>query len=188
MYYILVSKQSDPAPSQLQDIKPLQPLVARRKMAPILLGIALLLVATLLAWWFLHRARRAKKLRGSVGLPPHMQALGRLEALLKTPTDARSLRRGVFEASEVLRAYAQARFAFSASNMTTEEILAHLLERGDFDIYARETLKAFLRQTDEIKYAGYAPPWAAFVAMVQGAQAFVNATAMAAPPDSGGAP
>jgi hypothetical protein len=88
-------------------------------------------------------------------LPFDLLALRDLERLKPwADMDPDAARRLAFEMSEVLRRYVEARFAFNATDLTTEEILSSLGTQLTLTVADRELLEGFLGDLDPVKYAG----------------------------------
>ncbi len=138
----------------LRDIKPIVevPLGPSWLTVGLVAGGVLLLVLFLaLLWW---RRRRHKRLQTEPAQPPDAIALSLLRALSsRLAEDEEALRRVYFEASMILRTYLEARFAINATDLTTEEIVSELLEKGALPQEPKAQLRTFLLATDAVKFA-----------------------------------
>lgn len=142
-----------PAAGEATDIRGLKPLSRPEREIPWLwIGaglVSLVAVAGLIWWW-----RRRRRADSTVVIPPHEIAFARLDELRSTDfDDPEAVRRFYFAISEVIRGYVEARFDLNASDLTTEEILAHLAELRDLDADNSDRLSEFLRHSDRVKFA-----------------------------------
>lgn len=135
----------------LRDLKPLAPPDPDPRLWIAAAGVAAL--ALLLGLWLLRR--RARSATEAPPLPADQQALldlARLERL--DPFDAANHAPIAYEVSAILRRYLEARFAFSAWKMTTQEVLrsmpAELVSRRDVPAAVQDVLEA----SDRVKFAG----------------------------------
>lgn len=141
-----------------EDIRDIKPLEVVELPTPIWVWVAIALaalsVAALGAWWWRRRKRAAALPR----LPAHEAALAALEALGRHPLgDVEAVRRCYFQLSAVLRTYVEARFGLNATDLTSDEILARLEELPLLSATDRKNLRAFLCDTDRVKFAEHQP-------------------------------
>ncbi|MDR2912773.1 MAG: hypothetical protein LBV38_05725 [Alistipes sp.] len=144
------------------DIKP--PLKLPLKFGEISGWIALALLALALLgaliWLLVRHLRRGGKLFGGGGppVPPHVEAIRRLEALRnqKLPLSGRH-KQYYSGITDILRAYIDARFGIGAMEMTSDEILAATSETGEIDSKRYDDLAALLRLADLVKFAKLTP-------------------------------
>jgi hypothetical protein len=161
----------------LRDIKALRPPPPVRW--PLFVGAAALVLALLaaLVWWLRRRSRRQTQVE-PVPRPAHEVALAALEALHQLNfADRASVRHYYFAISEVLRAYVTARFALTATQLTTEEIFGKLPELVELTPPESVRFRAFLAETDRVKYARHEPTPEEIGAVYTQAVAFIEATA-----------
>jgi hypothetical protein len=102
-----------------------------------------------------------------------LQSLDRTRSLM-TPATAREFGDA---ASEVIRNYIEKRFDVVATQRTTEEFLASLLQRSDDSLARHRPLLAdFLHQSDYLKFAGASLGVADLEALFNSARGFVVQT------------
>ena len=139
--------------TDIRDLKPLQKIASPIPWTWIIAGaVALLaLLAAVLAW----RRRPAKIVPSE---PPHEVAFRQLNALRGTDfKDPEAVRRFHFRISEVVRGYVEDRFGLNATDLTTEEIAAVLPNLTPLPPSLGQQLETFLKETDRVKFADYAP-------------------------------
>lgn len=148
-----------PTGGEAEDIRGLKPLRQVDRRIPWLWIAVVFLAAALLAWlaWFLWR-RRADRLANIPPIPAHELAFKALDELRATDfSDPRAVRRFYFAISEVIRAYLEGRFGLNATDLTTEEILADLPDIGGLPPAQNASLRRFLLDTDQVKFAHHEP-------------------------------
>lgn len=169
---------ASPIETELRDIKPLRP--AKAIIWPsILAGVCLVALAGFGAWllWRRRQKRRAHQQAAQAARPPHEVALAGLQALHRVNfADEAAVRQYYFAISEVLRAYVTARFNLMASQLTTEEIFSRLPKLVGLAPPENLRLRAFLAQTDQVKYAHHQATPEEIGATYEQAVAFINAT------------
>lgn len=150
----LLEDESHPEPQPLKPAR--QVLIEDDRPARILRWSAvgavmiLLLAAIGVAMRRLDR-RRSKTAPPPPPVPPHLEALQRIEALRARRDFARdSFRPFTFELAEILRSYLGRRFAFDSLELTTRELVAELGRRG---VSLAPRIAAFLDESDLIKFA-----------------------------------
>jgi hypothetical protein len=159
--------------TDIRDIKPLRPLDKRLPWLSVG-GAAAAVVALLMVAGFLHRRRRPRILPP---IPPHEAAFKALDSLRSTDfSDPRAVRRFYFAVSEVTRAYVEGRFGLSATDLTTEEIAARLPRVTELGADDATELKAFLVDTDQVKFAGHQPQPQEIESTYERALSFVERT------------
>ncbi len=135
-------------------------------------GALVLLVLTGVLLW-----RRAHQVVVAPPRPPHEVAFEALDRLRRTDfEDLEAMRLFHFEISEVVRTYVEGRFTLNATDLTTEEIAAHLDELRGLDRDSGERLRRFLAATDQVKFAAYEPTQDEIGESYEGALSFVEAT------------
>lgn len=140
-----------PAMSDIHDIKGLESIALGpawwQNLLWALAGLALLVLLILaVRYW---RKKRHPEPTPTPALPPDRQALMELEALKQVE----SAKDFYFRLSVIFRDYLQGRFDLAAPEMTTEELLPEL-ERLPLGTAWELDLKAFLRRSDPVKFAG----------------------------------
>lgn len=89
-------------------------------------------------------------------LPPHQLAMKRIEEIKADKEVQRNDPKLYYtELTDVLRSYIEERFGFSAMEMTTSEIIEHLLEQKDKE--SIKDLKYLFETADLVKFAKHAP-------------------------------
>ena len=172
--YVQVSLATDPAPLALHDIKPLQHTRSYRRWPLYVVGLlaAVALIVFIVLW-----IRRRRQPTIHYVAPAHEVALAALHRLQQeTPHQAEAMRRATYAASEIVRAYVEARFRVNATDMTTEEILAGLPDMVDLQAEERLRLKEFLAEADRVKYAGFVPDPDQMHQLFERAERFVQST------------
>ncbi len=166
-----------PANEEATDIKDIKPLPPRRLHLDwmwIGIALALLVLAFAVALYFWRRSRRP---RVEPQTPPHELAFRALDSLRSTDfEDLEALRKYYFAISEVLREYVEARFGLNATDLTTEEILGHLVELAELSAENRKLLRRFLLDTDMVKFAAHRPGSQEIEACFEAALGFVEST------------
>ncbi len=165
-----------PADGEVTDIRELKPLRKIERPVPwwwFAGGGALVLLAlgAYLLW------RRSRRPVAAPPRPAHEIAFEALDRLRQTDfEDHEAMRRFHFEISEVVRAYVENRFTLNATDLTTEEILAHLGELAGLDGDSDQRLRGFLAATDRVKFAAYEPAEDEIGETYEGALSFVETT------------
>jgi hypothetical protein len=172
--YVQVSLATDPAPLALHDIKPLQHTRSYRRWPLFVVGLLAVLAGLVFIFLWLRRRRNPT---AHYVAPAHEVALAALHRLQQeTPHQAEAMRRATYAASEIVRAYVEARFKVNATDMTTEEILAGLPDMVDLQAEERLRLKEFLAEADRVKYAGFVPDPEQMHQLFERAERFVQST------------
>jgi hypothetical protein len=147
-----------PTDGQAEDIRDLKPL---RRIQPRWpwpwIGVAIAGVLALLgaALYFLRRARRGLE---EPATPPHERAFELLRALRETDfEDPEAVRRFYFSISEAIREYVEGRYGLNATDLTTEEIVSALPTLEKLGGEERGSLRLFLVDTDQVKFADHEP-------------------------------
>ncbi len=167
-------------PPQIREIKPLQPIHRARPWLWIAGAIALVLaLAAALAYWWRRRREQGEAPPRAPAIPAHEIALAALDRLAATdPVGDAAVRRYYFALSEIVRAYIEGRFGLNATDLTTEEITASLDRRElpDLSEAHASDLRAFLADTDAVKFAAHRPQRGEIGAILDWARRFVEAT------------
>lgn len=147
----------DGAAPELRDIEePLEPPIPLEwKLGGLL---ALLLLAGAFVWWRWFRKPQAAGESAPPPIPPGQAALARLDALYASQLlEAGDYRAFHFALSDILREYIERRFQLRAQEQTTDEFLAGLPDQRVFNAEQQLLLQEFLRRSDLVKFAKYAP-------------------------------
>jgi hypothetical protein len=164
-------------PPQIREIKPLQPIHRARPWLWIAGAVTLVLaLGAAAAYWWRRRHATKDVEPQAPPIPAHEVALAALDRLAATePVGDAAVRRYHFALSEIVRAYIEGRFGLNATDLTSEEILSSLGRLELSDELARG-LRAFLLDTDAVKFAAHRPPRAEVSAILDWARRFVEAT------------
>jgi hypothetical protein len=141
-------------------------------------------IAVLAVGWVLWRRMRRRgaaadeaPARRAPARPPHEVALEALAELEASPLLERGeVKAYHIRASEIVRAYVEARFEVPALEMTTWEVLDGLARAG-LDADVRDALRRFLDPCDLVKFAKVRPDAAASRGVLADGRAFVQETA-----------
>ena len=168
---------ADDQPPQIRDIKPLQPIDRPQPWLWIAGAVALVLaVAAAVAYWLRRRRGPETEAPPAPPIPAHVVALAALERLAaEEPVGDAAVRRYYFALSEIVRAYIEGRFGLNATDLTTEEIVPALGQLALPHERALE-LRAFLYDTDAVKFASHRPPRPEITGIVGWARLFVEET------------
>ncbi|MBI5592562.1 MAG: DUF4381 family protein [Deltaproteobacteria bacterium] len=142
----------NPVPmTDIHDIKPLEILTVDWSLLVYILGAVLILAIIGAAIYYWKKSQNRKRIPVEVPVLPHEAALRLLDALADVENmDAKAF---YFSLSNILRAYIQARYGINALEMTTEELLPKI-DILDINKEIHLELKALLRSTDPVKFAG----------------------------------
>ena len=158
-------------------------------VAAVFTGALLLVVAVLMLRSAFRRRRRRvlARLPEALVRSAHDEALARLaEVEASGALDDADRKPAYLAMSEIIRAYIGRRWGFSALDLTTEEIRAHLVARPD-GVAAADLVCGWLERSDFVKYARYdASPEEARQALYD-ARIFIDRTRQAPPPPPPGA-
>jgi hypothetical protein len=137
--------------TDIHDIKPLEILAADGSLLFYILGAALILAIIGAAIYYWKKRRNHKQFPDAAPMLPHEAALRLLDALMDVENmDGKAF---YFSLSNILRSYIQARYTINALEMTTEELLPKI-DVLDLNKEMHLELKALLRATDPVKFAG----------------------------------
>jgi len=168
-----------PTDGSAKDIRGLKPLrrVHPTPRWPLYAGIAFLLTLVGLGAFFFWRRARQKQDQW-VAIPPHEVAFDALSDLRTTDfSNPKAVRRYYFAISGVLRTYIEGRFAFNATDLTTEELLPQIgalvppLHKN-----LRQDMSNFFISTDTVKFAGHTPTSSEIEVTYETALSFVEST------------
>lgn len=167
-----------PTEGGAEDIRGLKPLREVQPPIPwlqIVLGLIGAALAGAALWWYLRQ--RAKRKDDIPLIPPHEVAFEALSRLRSTDfDDPVSVRLFYFQISEVVRTYVEGRFGMNATDLTTEEILANLESLDQLAPDQSEVLRAFLMDTDQVKFAHREPGGGDIENVYEQALSFVEST------------
>jgi hypothetical protein len=156
MRVVLVAPPSPQDTAGIRDIKDLE-----KVGSPSLLWLWLLLsAAAVVTAVFLVRRFRRKKTTPAAAIPPKppyeeaIEALRRLEA--KQYLVKGMIRDYVFELSDIVKRYAERRFAVNAAEFTTEEMI-DWIRISPLAQELRRTLEWFFSTADPVKFAKWTP-------------------------------
>lgn len=151
-----------PSPDDLNDLAPIKDIHREEAdwtdVLPWFLGAALVGAFSWLAYKLLQR-RRAEKVRfRSLGMPPHLLALQKLENLRQKNWAAQGMaKEHCAELSWILREYLEKRYGMPALESTTIEITAGLQENKAFPAHLLPAVQQILTETDLAKFAQSVP-------------------------------
>ncbi len=131
---------------------------ARTSRLFILIVAAILLTLFILFYLILHRVRRQAAANQPPPPPAHIVALQSLEALLqKGLIEAHRVEEYYVELSLIVRTYLENRFHLRAPEQTTEEFIHDAVHSRILSDTQQDVLRAFLEQSDMVKFARAAP-------------------------------
>ena len=120
--------------------------------------LAVVLMAGAFVWWKWFREAKVADKPAAPPIPPGQAALARLDALYASELlEAGDYRAFHFALSDILREYIERRFSLRAQEQTTDEFLAALPDQRVFNAEQQLLLQDFLRRSDLVKFAKYAP-------------------------------
>ena len=155
----------------IRDIRGPKTELTASTMVPALIAVAVLIAISV--YIFSRRGRGGMPARQLTLLEQTLRSLDGTRALMN-PATAREFGSA---ASEVIRTYVEKRFSVVATQRTTEEFLASLVQ-GSNDSLARHRplLAEFLQQSDYLKFAGAALAISDMEALFTSARGFVVET------------
>ncbi len=134
-------------------------------------------VLALLLWWWQRRDRPRLAAPVPPPRPPHELALDALDRLRKRKLwQQGQVKEYYFELSRILRAYLEARYDILALESTTGEIIAALRQKGVLSEEQLAWLHRTLQLADMVKFAKAEPEPSRHVAILDEAEAFIEAT------------
>jgi hypothetical protein len=137
--------------TDINDIKPLEILVADGSWLFYILGAVLILAVIGAAIYYWKKSRNHKRAPVEVPVLPHEAAFRSLDALADVENmDGKAF---YFSLSNILRTYIEARYSINALEMTTEELLPKI-DILSLNREIHQELKDLLRSTDPVKFAG----------------------------------
>lgn len=162
-----------------EDIREVKPPVAIPSawgwMAPVLIGLAVALVAGLLLAAWRRRRQRVAALT-EVIIPPHVRARERLRRALELIGQPKPF---CIAISHGLRVYLEERFQLRAPERTTEEFLDELQLSPRLTLRQKESLGDFLARCDLVKFARHEPREPGLRELFDAAMRLVDETAAA---------
>jgi hypothetical protein len=165
---------------ELRDIKDIRPYETDTSGRNLALGIALASALAAIGGWLWWRRRRSEP-APVPATPAHEVALAALRRLRETDfEDESAMREFHFAISLVVRAYVEARFAWNATDLTTEEIISSGMVTG-ISPGDRACLEELLQAADRVKFAAQRPQRSDIESLYENALGFVERTVP--PPD-----
>ncbi|MBI3833696.1 MAG: hypothetical protein HY287_05130 [Planctomycetes bacterium] len=141
---------------------------------PIVVGVAVIVLALILRAWLRLRAEIAQRINI---VPADVWAKQEFARLLSEGLLERRLFRDFYyRVSGIVRGYIERRFSLAAPEMTTEEFLAATVDDSRFAGETQWDFRRFLDACDMVKYAKYAPQDAEVQAVLRTAMEFVERT------------
>lgn len=162
------------AAQDIRGLKPLRPSPRNWQWLAWVGAASVLLALGAAAYWY-----KRKKSRDIVIAPPlaHEIAFAVLNSLRQTDfTDAQATRMFYFGISDCLRTYVEARYAFNATDLTSEEILQKLVDITTLSSAHRTKLREFLEHSDQVKFADLKPTQEDIARTYEQALSFVEET------------
>ena len=148
-------------PDQFFGPKPIQEVpITWNDISTMVYAFILMLLLGAAAVFFIIRFRNNKPIIKIIKiepkLPPHQTAMKRIEEIKADKSVQREDPKLYYtELTDVLRSYIEERFGFNALEMTSSEIIEHLLEQKDKD--SIKDLKVLFETADLVKFAKFAP-------------------------------
>lgn len=106
--------------------------------------------------YFLLRRRQKQIVPEGKPLLPNEEALLELDRLRDEHLpEAGKIKEYFFRLSAIVRWYLERRFGVPASEQTTEEFLSNMYQKDFLSENQKKTMKAFMEQSDLVKYAKY---------------------------------
>ena len=170
-----VVKKDGEGAQDIRDIKPIikSPFRLSRLGWAILIMVLAVLAAGVYFW------RRAKNVRPipPVVVPPHLLAYQKLYELEKSQYLAEGKHKIFhFTLSEILRAYIEAMFHFTATDMTIEEVRSHIKNLGALNDELKNEFIYVLSKTDVVKFTDLILPIEESLGLLNKAKNIVNLT------------
>jgi len=171
-----------PAPGRdgsggIEDIRGVKPPVAIPSvwtwLGPVLIGLAVALLAALLVWYWRRRRGRTAALPAVI-IPPHVRARERLRGALELIGQPKPF---CIAISHGLRVYLEERFQLRAPERTTEEFLDELQSSPRLSLRQKESLGEFLVGCDLVKFARHEPTEPELRELFEAAMRLVDETA-----------
>lgn len=124
-----------------------------------------------------------RKVKVTPKLPPHQQAMQEIERIKSEKIWQKGQPKEYYtELTKILRTYIKERFGFNAMEMTSSEIIEHLLEVNDENAIA--DLRQLFQTADLVKFAKHSPLMNENDANLLNAIDFINETKVAEDPDA----
>ncbi|MBI4436027.1 MAG: LPXTG cell wall anchor domain-containing protein [Candidatus Omnitrophica bacterium] len=138
--------------------------------------VGLLLLLSLIAWFFLRKKKKFLPMEASPPRPPHLLALQELDRIDGSGLSKTNVKEYYFLISNVLRHYLEGRFSYRAPEQTTEEFLEATSEDSVLNESQKKLLKHFLEQCDLVKFANWTPPPVEVLRLSRTAREFIYET------------
>ena len=148
-------------PDQFFGPKSIQPVpLVWSDIAPLVFSFLLMLVLGAVSAFFIVRYRDNKPIikiiKITPKLPPHQEAMKKIEEIKANKAWRREDPKQYYtELTDVIRVYIKERFGFNAMEMTSSEIIEHLLQEKNKESIA--DLKLLFETADLVKFAKHAP-------------------------------
>jgi hypothetical protein len=165
---------TDGQAEDIRDLKPLRRVESRRPWTLIVIALAVGLSLLGVALYFYRRGRLGLE---EPAIPPHERAFELLRALRETDfEDPAAVRSFYFSISEAIREYVEGRYGLNATDLTTEEIVSALPTLDDLGGTEQGSLRLFLVETDQVKFADHEPSQPEIEETYERALGFVETT------------
>jgi hypothetical protein len=144
---------------------------AIKKVLLILFSVICIILAAIAAYYFIKYRRSKKFSHGAPSLPPHINALNRIDSLVSSGIPDRYGRRSFcFVLSEILREYLKEIRGFNALEMTLDEISKAVKEKDDIK------LLGVLKTMDMVKFANIFISASSLEKQVELSREYINKT------------
>jgi hypothetical protein len=122
------------------------------------LGGALAVIGVTALGMYLFKKRKRKG-NERQRLPAHEEALNRIQELeIPSGENSEALKRYYFLLSEIIRSYAENKYGFPATDMTSEEIVRALRTNSLISEDQKLRFIEFLKESDIVKFTDFYPP------------------------------
>lgn len=150
----------DTATMTIRDIRPVEgaPLKAGEFLGYLSIGLLAAILAAGLIWWLVRMWRRRPASHAAENdEPPHVAAIGALEALHAQKLWQNNRHKLYYtRLTDILRQYIEGRWGVAAMEMTTDEIMSAMSGRG-VGKASLDGLRGVLRSADLVKFAKFTP-------------------------------
>lgn len=173
---------ASPSPDDLNDLAPIKDIHREEAdwtdVLPWLLGAALVGAFSWLVYKALQRRRTEKVRFRTLGMPPHLLALQKLENLRQKNWAVQGMaKEHCAELSWILREYLEKRYGLPALESTTDEISTGLQANSEFPVHWLPTIQHILAETDLAKFAQSVPSLEFQLEAIDNVQKIVKETA-----------